>query len=45
MVDVGIPIYGQLQKVKGSFNENSEISADKPQQPGVKDLFIVKRTL
>ncbi|XP_076445146.1 uncharacterized protein LOC143283032 [Babylonia areolata] len=33
VLDVGVPLYGQLQKVKGTLNANTEISADKPQQP------------
>ncbi|KAL8566946.1 hypothetical protein ACOMHN_059746 [Nucella lapillus] len=33
MLDVGVPLYGQLQKVKGTLNTNSEVSADRPQQP------------
>ncbi|KAK7497241.1 hypothetical protein BaRGS_00011535, partial [Batillaria attramentaria] len=33
MLNVGVPLYGQLQKVKGTLNENSEVSADHPQQP------------
>ncbi|KAK7108077.1 hypothetical protein V1264_015877 [Littorina saxatilis] len=33
MVDVGFPMYGQLQKVKGTLNGNTDVSADKPLQP------------
>ena len=36
MVDVGLPLYGQLQKVKGTMNANSEVSADRPYQPAVR---------
>lgn len=40
MLDIGLPLFGQLQKVKGTVNANSEISADKPHQPAV-GFFIL----
>lgn len=41
MVDVGFPMYGQLQKVKGTLNGNTDVSADKPLQPAVSVTFHI----
>ncbi|CAL1546856.1 unnamed protein product, partial [Lymnaea stagnalis] len=33
VIDVGFPLYGQMQKLQGRENPNEEVSADKPFQP------------
>ena len=41
MLDIGVPLYGQLQKVKGTLNANVDVSADKPQQPAVRTFIAL----
>ena len=42
MVDVGKPLYGQMQKVKGSENDNVNVTAEPPPPVSVYDMHSIK---